>query len=157
MAVGERRVPGTARGLWVAIVSAVVSSWTPVWGQEAKTTLVEPPAPLLPHEVGTWVLQPEGSAGPVGTDGVAGDPKIQTVFAEDGLKREERGVYREGNTGPSITVVARQFVDATGAHAAYSYVVKPGSEYRGTGLGDETNLKGSHFLFRSGTSVVEAE
>ena len=158
MAVGERKVLGLARRvLWVAIAGAAVLAWTPVWGQEAKTTLVEPPTPLLPHEVGTWVLQPEGAAAPAGTDGAGVDEKVKTVLTEDGLKREERGVYREGNTGPAVTVVARQFVDATGAHAAYNYSLRPGSEYHGAGLGDETNLKGSHYLFRSGTSVVEAE
>jgi len=158
MAVGERKVLGLARRvLWVAIAGAAVLAWTPVWGQEAKTTLVEPPTPLLPHEVGTWVLQPEGAAAPAGTDGAGVDEKVKTVLTEDGLKREERGVYREGNTGPAVTVVARQFVDATGAHAAYNYSLRPGSEYRGAGLGDETNLKGSHYLFRSGTSVVEAD
>jgi len=147
------RVQGLAqRLLWILIAGAAISTSTPAWSQDAKTTLVEPPVPLLPHEVGTWVLQPDAAAVPASTDS-----KDNTVLAEDGLKREERGIYRDGNSGPTVTLVARQFVDATGAHAAYSYYLRPASEYRGAGLGDETNLKANRYLFRSGTSVVEAE
>jgi hypothetical protein len=147
------RVKGlTRRFLWILIAGAAISAWTPAWSQDTKTTLVEPPVPLLPHEVGNWLLQPDAATAPANTDS-----KDDTVLAEAGLKREERGIYREGNAGPAVTVIARQFVDATGAHAAYSYGLKPGSEYRGMGLGDETNLKANRYLFRSGTSVVEAE
>ena len=122
-----------------------------VHGQDAKTTLVEPPAPLLPQQVGEWVRQPDtASSG-------ANDAKTETVLTEDGLKREEHGVYRSGDTGPSVTVRARQFVDATGAHAAYSFYQKPGSTYRGVGLGNETSAGGETYLFRSGASVVEAQ
>src|SRR6185312_6566177 len=54
----------------------------------------------------------------------------------------------------TIMVTANQFVDATGAHAAYSYYLRPGVQYRGPKIGDET---GDGFLFRSGTTVVSAE
>jgi hypothetical protein len=73
------------------------------------------------------------------------------------LKRVEHAVYRVGNSGPSVTVTARQFIDATGAHAAYSYFQLPGSAYRGVGLGDETSLNGNRYVFRSGSSLVETE
>ncbi|MDE1177995.1 MAG: hypothetical protein PW789_15555 [Edaphobacter sp.] len=117
--------------------------------QDGKTTLVEPPAPLLPQQVGEWVRQADAPA-------PASDAKTDTILNEDGLKREEHGVYRVGAAGPQIAVTARQFVDATGAHAAYSYYERPGSTYRGTGLGSETSASSEGYLFRSGASVVEA-
>jgi hypothetical protein len=121
------------------------------YGQDTKTTLVEPPAPLLPQQVGEWVRQPDTPST------AATDAKTETILTEDGLKREEHGVYRVGSSGPSVTVTARQFVDATGAHAAYSYYQKPGSTYRGVGLGNETSAGAENYLFRSGASVVEAQ
>ena len=121
-------------------------------GQGAKTTLVEPPAPLLPQQVGDWFRQPDDASAQT-----ANDPKTEIILTEDGLKREEHGVYSAGNVGPSITVRARQFVDATGAHAAYSFYQRPGSTYRGVGLGNETSAGAEGYLFRSGASVVEAQ
>jgi hypothetical protein len=76
---------------------------------------------------------------------------------EDGLKHSEQAVYRLGDSGATVKVTAREFVDATGAHAAYDYLRKPSSVYRGVGVGDETSQNGDRFLYRSGTSVVEAE
>jgi hypothetical protein len=115
--------------------------------------LVEPPSPLLPQQAGDWVRQAESATAPKAED----DKKLETVLNEDGLKRSEQAVYRLGNSGPAVTVTARQFVDATGAHAAFDYFDRPGSAYRGVGLGEETSLTGKHYIFRSGASVVEAE
>lgn len=123
------------------------------YAQDTKTTLVEPPSPLLPRQVGEWARQPDT---PSPATNANADPKTDTILTEDGLKREEHGVYRAGNTGPSVAVTARQFVDATGAHAAYCFYQRPGSNYRGTGLGNETSAGAESYLFRSGTSVVEA-
>jgi len=153
MAQGEQRLQGLAqRILWVCLMGTVAVAAIPAWGQAAKTMLVEPPAPLLPQQIGDWVRQSENA----GATQTASDPKLDTVLNEDGLKRSEQAVYRVGSSGPAVTVTARQFVDATGAHAAYSYFERPGSAYRGVGLGDETNLSGEHYIFRSGASVVEA-
>ena len=132
--------------LWGVLLSASASP-----AQDAKTTLVEPPAPLLPQQVGDWVRQPDNTL-----PSTPSDPKIETILTEDGLKRSEQGAYRAGNSGPIVTVTGRQFVDATGAHAAYSFYQRPGSTYRGVGLGDETSQNGDRYLFRSGASVVEA-
>jgi len=110
MAVGNYKVMGlTRRVLWVLIAGAAVLSWTPVWGQEAKTTLVEPPTPLLPHEVGIWVLQPEAAGAP---DAAAQDDKVKTVLAEDGLRREEKTMddRHHGST-------RRQFLGSVGLGA----------------------------------------
>jgi len=133
------------------VAGAAISGGSMAWAQSAKTMLVEPPAPLLPQKVGDWVRQPD-SAAAVPT---ANDPKLETVLTEDGLKNSEHAVYRLGS-GPAVTVTARQFVDATGAHAAYSYFEGAGSAYRGVGLGEETSQSGDRYLFRSGASLVEA-
>jgi hypothetical protein len=120
---------------------------TPALHGQAKTMLVEPPAPLLPQEFGKWVKQTDTA-----------DASQQTnaaVLAEDGLKRSERASYHSAaNPSSTITVTANQFVDATGAHAAYSYYLRPGVQYRGPKIGDET---GDGYLFRSGTTVVSAD
>lgn len=150
MVGNERRSSFLARLVLSAVVAggAVVAAH----GQDAKTTLVEPPAPLLPLQVGDWVRQPDDPAAQV-----ANDARTETILTEDGLKRSEHAVYRVGNAGPAVTVTAQQFVDATGAHAAYSYYQRPGSSYRGTGLGSETSASAEGYLFRSGASVVEAK
>jgi hypothetical protein len=122
------------------------------YGQDTKTTLVEPPAPLLPQQIGDWIRQPDDASAQT-----ANDPKTETILTEDGLKRSEHAVYRAGNAGAPVLVTARQFVDATGAHAAYSFYQRPGSTYRGVGLGDETSAGAASYLFRSGASVVEAQ
>jgi len=140
------------RRFWVLVLWGIVFSATGLASaQDTKTTLVEPPAPLLPQQVGDWVKQPENAAA-----AAPNDQKTDTILTEDGLKRSEQGAYRVGNSGATVTVSARQFVDATGAHAAYSYYQRPGSSYRGVGFGDETSLNGDRYLFRSGASVVEA-
>lgn len=146
MAVRRNRTVRVAQGIaWTWIVGAAVAAGA----QQAKTTLVEPPAPLFPQQVGEWVRQPDTGAS-------VADAKTDAILKEDGLTRDEHAVYRAGSSGPSITVTARQFVDATGAHAAYSFYQKTGSTYRGTGLGSETSAVGNGYLFRSGASLVEA-
>lgn len=140
---------------WVCLAGAAISCW----GQGGKTMLVEPPAPLLPQQVGDWVRQDADAVSATEQT----DARLDSVLNEDGLKRSEEAVYQLGNdgrvgkSGPSVRVTARQFVDATGAHAAYDYFQKPGSAYRGVGVGDETSLNGNRYLFRSGASLVVAE
>ena len=117
-------------------------------GQAGQTTLVVPPAPLLPAQLGDWV---KGDAPPADSAGQTDD----SVLTEAGLKRQERAVYHSGaNPQQTIAVAARQFVDATGAHSAYSYYQRPGAAYKGPKIGDET---ANGFLFRSGTTLVSAE
>lgn len=120
-------------------------------GMYSQTRLVEPPAPLLPAQFGKWVKSaPTDASGrevPTGPD--------TPLLAEDGIQRSEHGVY-SSSTDPhdKITVTAYQFVDATGAHAAFSYFLRPGPQYRGPKIGDET---GDGYLFRSGVTVVSAD
>ncbi|GGA68779.1 hypothetical protein GCM10011507_20310 [Edaphobacter acidisoli] len=106
---------------------------------------------MLPAKLGKWV---KASA-----SGVSG-AQVQAssdapLLAEDGIQRSERAVYHSSsNTTESVSVTAYQFVDATGAHAAFSYFLRPGRQYRGPKIGDET---GDGYLFRSGATVVSAD
>ena len=116
--------------------------------QAGQTTLVVPPAPLLPAQLGDWV---KDAGPPTDNAAQADDP----VLTEAGLKRQERGIYHSAaNPQQTIAVTAYQFVDATGAHSAYSYYQRPGAAYKGPKIGDETT---NGFLFRSGTTLVSAE
>lgn len=127
-----------------ALVCLVLVS---AFSQAQVTTLVEPPAPLLPVQFGKWVKAP-------GSVPVSAGPDAP-LLAEDGLQRSERGVYSStANPAETVTVTAYQLVDATGAHAAFSYFLRPGPGYRGPKIGDET---GDGYLFRSGVTVVSAE
>src|SRR4051812_8687629 len=106
---GQRSLVLARRFQWVLLASAVATGLgPPANGQDTKTTLVEPPTPLLPQQVGEWVRQPDASAAQT-----TPDPKADTILNEDGLKRDEHAVYRLGGSGPAVTVTARQFVDAT--------------------------------------------
>ena len=117
-------------------------------GQAGQTTLVVPPAPLLPAQLGDWAKDDAPSAD-------SATQADDAVLTEAGLKRQERAVYHSGtNPQQTIAVTAYQFVDATGAHSAYSYYQRPGAAYKGPKVGDET---ANGFLFRSGTTLVLTE
>jgi len=126
-------------------LAAMVSSAPLLAAQVA--TLVEPPAPLLPVQFGKWVKADSSTQVQTGADA--------PLLTEDGLQRSERGVYHStANPAETVTVTAYQLVDATGAHATFSYFLRPGPGYRGPKIGDET---GDGYLFRSGVTVVSAE
>jgi hypothetical protein len=118
----------------------VGASAVPLWGQQAKVMLAEPPTPLLPESMRSG---PDHNAG----DGVPPWSGADApILVEDGIKRYERGTPQgaEGHgapTGiaPSGTVTVYQFVDATGAAAAYDYL-----------------RKSAPYVVRSGVSVVVA-
>jgi hypothetical protein len=136
--------------LGFVLVGALGSS---LCAQEAKTMLVEPPAPLLPSQIEEWRLEPQPT-GAIMCSGQSEKPE-SLVLGEDGLKCYERGVYRStANANWSITVTARQFVDATGAQSAYTYYRRPGPSSGALKIGDGTGLG---YLSRSGTTVVSAE
>jgi hypothetical protein len=137
-------------GVTLAVVSAASSYG---YGQTAKTMLVEPPAPLLPHQIGEWLMEPDPTGAIMCAD--RSERPESLVLGEDGLKCYEHALYRStANTNWTITATARQFVDATGAHSAYTYYRRPGPAYSGPKIGDET---GNGYLFRSGTTVVSAD
>ena len=126
-----RVVPVAALGLVMMTVSA-----RSLEGQTPQVMLAEPPTPLLPeslrggpdHDAGNGVPSWSGADGP--------------VLTEDGLRRYERG----GPQGPGAngTVTVYQFVDATGAVAAYDYLRKSAPTVVRSGVSVVVaNLKGS--------------
>jgi hypothetical protein len=124
--------------------------------QDAKTTLVEPPTPLLPHSFGPWQAP---SASP------ATEPQLSAeaaaVFKENGLKRSSQQDYTRANTPESMNIEAYQFVDATGAFSSFTYLRSTGMKNfsaikKSASETIATGSKAGEFLVLSGTTVVEA-
>jgi hypothetical protein len=120
----------------------------------ARTTLVEPPAPLLPPTLGKLKRVAPGDVG----DGLGQvDAADATVLKEDGLKRFARSDYGNSNgkdLWPFATVTVYKFVDDSGAISAYDYFKKPGM--RPEKLGDDAVSNGDELLLHSGVNVVRA-
>ena len=101
-------IPGMRRlALGFVLVGALGSS---LCAQEAKTMLVEPPAPLLPSQIEEWRLEPQPTGAIMCSD--QSERPESLVLGEDGLKCYERGVYRStANANWTITVTARAMTD----------------------------------------------
>ena len=115
----------------------------------SKTMLMEPPSPLLPATLGKLQRAAEGDSG----DGLGlVDAADKAALAEDGLRRFARSDYAQGGEHGNVTVY--QFVDASGAIAAFDYFRRPGP-LGAAKMGDETAPGvGSEIVFRSGKNVV---
>ena len=109
--------------------------------------LMEPPAPLLPAELGKMKRVADGDVGD-GLDRV--DAADKAVLAEDGLRRFAQSDYTQGPERGDVTVY--QFADASGAISAYDYFLKPGM--RREKLGDDSVANEDELLLRSGKNVV---
>jgi hypothetical protein len=112
----------------------VGASGVPLQGQQVM--LAEPPTPLLPASMRGGPDHDAGDGAPPwsGAD--------QQILIEDGIKRYERGVPESSGAHgatPNGTVTVYQFVDATGAAAAYDYL-----------------RKSAPYVVRSGVPVVVA-
>jgi len=121
-------------------------------GAETKTMLMEPPTPLLPATLGK--LQ-RVAAGDVGDGLGLVDAADAPVLKEDGLRRFAQSEYaaaNEKNASPQGTLTVYNFVDASGAVAAYDYFKKPGM--RPEKLGDDALWNEDELLLRSGANVV---
>ena len=124
-------------------------------GQGGQTTLVEPPAPLLPVKFGLWAM--DGAA--PGSDQFQPDDATAAVLKEAGLTRVSRKVYRQANNGDTLTLEAYQFGDATGAFSGFTFLrgaaMRDLPADRRIGKGTASGGKGD-FLVLSGTTVVRA-
>jgi len=121
----------------------------------AQTTLVIPPARLLPDKFGPW--QAEVSSSP--TESFQPQGETVAAFKEDGLTRSSHQTYHQAKGSETMNVEAYQFVDATGAYSAFTYLRSPGmkglSEQKTAGA--ETVTKpGGEFLVWRGATVVKA-
>jgi len=124
--------------------------------QGAHTTLVEPAAPLLPAKFGPW--QMEGTAPPC-SDCFHPDGAVAAVLKENGLMRASQQTYRHPNGAETLKLEAFQFVDATGAYSAFTYLRGPSMKDlpvdKRIGKGT-ASAGGGEFLVLSGTTVVRA-
>lgn len=126
-------------------------------GAQGQTTahavpLVEPPAPLLPKQFGTWQQVPES--------GVAASALAvnMDVISEDGLARSASASYKRDGSNESAAVRAWQFGDTTGAFSAFTYLRGPSDRpVGGVKLGNEAVERGDSVLIWNGPTVVEAE
>ncbi len=133
---------------------SLMSAATFAFAQDAKTTLVEPPTPLLPEKFGPWQAQAASSS----FDSFQPQGETAAVFKEDGLKRASQQTYHQ-SASETMAVEAYQFVDATGAYSAFTYLRGPGTKPlpNGKASGAETVAKpGGEFLVWRGTTVVKA-
>jgi hypothetical protein len=115
------------------------------------TTIVEPPGPLLPTNERLW--------GNDATANVPADhPETDAILAEDGLKRTETRAVNSAAGAASGWVRAYQFVDATGAFSAYTYLREGGRAIHPfPGTTAETELPGGELVLLNGVSVVRAQ
>ena len=161
--------------VWLALSAAGVS----MRGQgapPASTTIVEPPAPLLPRQVGRLVLG-DTAAGPASdltderfgaacglvlkpTDGRQGGPDCKQLLREDGLARFAAGSY--AGDGPARLVGALQFTDATGAFSAFTYLRSQLPELREPEMDYKAgravaSAGGKNTLIWAGTSILTVD
>ena len=120
--------------------------------QAASTTLVEPPGPLLPATLGAYA---KVAPAPVG-DGIGLIDSAHTTMAkEDGVKRFERSEYDAG--GSHGTIAAYQFIDASGASAAFSFERSKGAAPYSRRIGDATATGPDGIVFQSGINLIVAK
>lgn len=150
MTLKTRKLPGFLILLCAGLGTGAGMAQTPASvppGATSSTTLVEPPAPLLPT---SDRLAVNDTAAAVPAD-QAETPK---VMIEDGLKRTETRVVMTGST-PAGWVRAYQFVDATGALSAYTYFRQGGKTRRSDSSSvTEAELPGGELVLLDGVSVV---
>jgi hypothetical protein len=130
----------------VCMVGAAIS----LYAQEAKTTLVMPPPPLLP--INSQLVESDR----IPVDSAA----VQAVLKEAGLVHQaSRVVMAPAQHGSSESgwVIAYQFEDATGAHSAFTYFGGGGKKFQGEHADNNAvPLPDGTRLLLSGTSVVRA-
>jgi hypothetical protein len=137
--------------LGVALLGASAVS---LYGQDAQTTLVIPAAPLLPAKFGPWQI--EGAAC---SDCLHPDEPVASVLKESGLIRSSQQTFVQPNSAETLKLEAYQFVDATGAFSAFTFLRGPAMRDlpadKRIGKGTATT-GGGEYLVLSGTTVVRA-
>lgn len=152
------------RAVPVLVAGLVLGASHCGWSQETKTTVVMPPAPLLPQHFGGWEIS---SAGPIAANGdevwqSGRAPVVMEQYAavlkEYGLARTAGAVYTSGKGAGLVQVEALEFGDATGAAGAFTYLEKAGMRAPAGGqkLGSAAAVGDRTVLFWVGDTVVEA-
>jgi uncharacterized protein DUF6599 len=137
--------------LGVALLGASVGSLN---GQSAQTTLIVPAAPLLPAKFGPWQMEGTGCS-----DCLHPDEPVASVLKESGLIRSSQQTFVQPNNAETLKLEAYQFVDATGAFSAFTFLRGPAMKDlpadKRIGKGTATT-GGGEYLVLSGTTVVRA-
>jgi hypothetical protein len=141
-----RRLTATA-----VLAAAYAAAQAPV----PVTTLVEPPTPLLPTDA--TLVAPTADL-PVPDD----NSETQAILKEDGLVRMESRVKLVPTASKPVSsgwIKAYQFVDATGAYSAYTYLRQGGVRPSGGARVNDTDVQipSGERVILSGTSVVRAQ
>lgn len=147
------RAGGSLTGVircWMSsvLLGVVVATGAYAQEQKATTTLQLPPAPLLPQTLGAWKL--DGQKSPSAADAGFND----AINKELGVKRTQAGVYTSGKN--ELSVAATQYVDATGAYAAFAAKRDASMRPAPVKVGSEAAVKGNDVLFWSGPTLVSA-
>lgn len=143
----RRSLPLTAALLCLALPAALAAQAT---STEAKTSLIMPPPPLLPTT--PQLAAPDTSAPPI-----PDKPETPALLKEDGLETTATRTILASASKPTGWVRAYQFVDATGAFAAYTFFRDgarnaPAPRVNAT----ESLAPTGEVVFLSGVSVVRA-
>ena len=133
-----------ALGLLLGVCAAGVS-------QAGKTTLVEPPGPLLPPALAGFT---KVAPAPVGDGLGLIEPAKMQGMKEDGIRRYERSEYASGSA--HATISAYQFMDASGAYAAFCGQLGAANAAPVKRIGDLTATVPDGTMFRSGANLVVA-
>ncbi len=144
-------IPAILRRLTAIAVFAAVSAFAQT---PPATTIVEPPAPLLPTTDKLALPTPEFAV----PDDSA---QTQTILKEDGLVRTEARVALTPTASQPASggwVRAYQFIDATGATSAYTYFRQGGRPDRDHPVNATQVQNGDgEVVFLSGVNVVRAK
>ncbi len=132
--------------------AACLPTFSQAPGQPGSTMLVEPPGPLLPATLAGFT---KFALAPVGDGLGLLDPAQAPILKEDGLRRYERSEYVAGSAHGTLT--AYQFIDASGAYAAFCAQLRPGSPQPAPRPGDLAVGSPEGTIFRSGVNLVVAK
>jgi Family of unknown function (DUF6599) len=103
-----------------------------------------PAGPVLPHAFAGWTE--------TGTAQAASNPADAPVLQEFGLTQSASASYAAG--AHRLAVRAWHFQDATGAYGAFTFFRQP--EMHAEAVGSGGAASGDHFLFWTGTTVIDA-
>jgi hypothetical protein len=141
------------------LACAILTASAPLYAQPAATpaptptpkiALVMPATPLLPAKFGDWQ-----QAAPSSSNAFQPQGELAAALKEDGLTRASQQSYTRASA--SVELTAYQFIDTTGAFAAYTFLRKPTDQpVSGVKLGTSAVKQGETILVWDGPTVVSA-
>ncbi len=135
---------------WVLFAACAAAQTTVAPPSTPSATVVVPPAPLLPTN-DRLIANDQAANVP------AENPGLAAILTEDGLQRTETRAVMNGST-PAGWVRAYQFVDATGAFAAYTFLRQRGHVVDDAhGIPMVVQTTDDEHVFLSGVSVVRMQ